>query len=255
MNGEVSQICRIVAAARAAIRDDAEFRFTPLKYEGSTTFNFCDRSNSGAPMFRAKDPADWFAHLKTEGMKNVFMIAGMNVQRRGVGLSNNSATSIFVRYNDNVVTRFEPRWSFNDDERLWSIEYTEHLASGAPEKDPEFRDESSLLEASLKDMAKLAEKIDEPGFAKTFRKAVDILTGEAAPKLKEGAVLPQIPEDRLNIYLAADVADVFGTMGSWNDEPVGKAYSKGLDKDFNTLSDRLFCSIRLMLMYSVNFPI
>lgn len=255
MNGEISQICRIVAAARAAMRDNAEFTFTPLKYEGSTTFNFCDRNKSGAPMFRAKDPEDWFAHLKSEGVKNIFMIAGMKVNRRAVGLSNGSSVSIFVRYGGNIVTRFEPVWTFNDDERLWSIEYTEHIVENAPEKDPEFRDESSLLEVSLKDMIKLAEKMDEPGFVKIFRKAEDILTGAVTPKLKEGAVLPQIPEDRINIYLAADVADVFGTMGSWNDEPVTKAHSMELDNDFNTLSDRLFCSIRLMTMYSVNFPI
>lgn len=255
MNGEVSQICRIVAAARAAMRDNAEFVFTPLKYEGSIAFNFCDRNNSGAPMFRAKDPAEWFAHLKTEGVKNVFMISSLKVNRRAVGLSNNSATTIFVRYNDNKVTRFEPMWKFNDDERLWSIEYSEQIAEGAPEKDPEFRDESSLLEVSLKDMAKLAEKIEEPNYAKCFKKAENILNGTIMPKLKEGSVLPQIPEDRINIYLAADVADVFGTMGSWNDAPVSKAHTMGLENDFNTLSDRLFCSIRLMTMYAVNFPI
>lgn len=255
MNGEVSQICRITAAARAALRDGTELDFTPLKYEGSTVFNFCDRKKTGAPLFRAKDPADWFAHLKKEGVSNIFMIMGMKVDRKVLGFANNAGTTIFVRYADNDVTRFVPNWTFNNETNLWSIEYTEYIAEGAPEKDPEFRNESSLFGATLKDIAELAEQIDAPGFAKTFKKAADILSGEAVPQLKENANKPLIPEDRMKYYLAADVADVFGAMGSWNDSPAWAAQAKGLERDYLTLSDRLVCSIRLMTMYAVNFPI
>ena len=56
-------------------------------------------------------------------------------------------------------------------------------------------------------------------------------------------------------YLAADAADVFGAMGSWNDEPASAAREQHKDKDYATLSDRLLCSVRLMTMYAVNFPI
>ena len=132
MNGEVTQASRIVAAARKSMKDGSAYEFTPLPYEGSVVFNFCDRNKSGAPLFRAKDPADWYAHLSKEGVKNIFMIMGMKVNRQALGFSNNSAVSIFVRYNDNVVTRFVPHWSFNDDARLWSVEYTEAIAENAP---------------------------------------------------------------------------------------------------------------------------
>lgn len=255
MNGEVSQICRITAAARAALRDGTGLDFTPLAYEGSTMFNFCDRKKTGAPLFRAKDPADWFEHLKKEGVSNIFMIMGMKVDRRVVGMSNKNGTTIFVRYNDNTVTRFEPVWTFSSEDNNWNIEYNENIAEGAPEKDPSFRNESSLMGATLKDIAELADQLDAPGFAKKFRKAADILNGDTAPKLKDGAVMPLIPEDRMKFYLAADVADVFGAMGSWNDTPAAVAHEKELDMDYNTLSDRLFGAIRLMTMYAVNFPI
>ena len=255
MNGEVSQICRITAAARAALRDGTELNFTPLKYEGSTTFNFCDRQKTGAPLFRAKDPADWFSHLKKEGISNIFMVMGLKVDRRVLGFANNASTTLFVRYADNTVTRFVPHWTFNNETNLWSIQYTEYLAEGAPETDPEYRNESSLMGATLKDIAELADQLEAPSFAKTFRKAANILNGDVVPRLKEGAVKPLIPEDRMKYYLAADVADVFGAMGSWNDTPAAAAHEKGLDRDYITLSERLIYSIRLMTMYAVNFPI
>ena len=224
MNGEVTQASRIVAAARKSMKDGSAYEFTPLPYEGSVVFNFCDRNKSGAPLFRAKDPADWYAHLSKEGVKNIFMIMGMKVNRQALGFSNNSAVSIFVRYNDNVVTRFVPHWSFNDDARLWSVEYTEAVAENAPATDPDFRNEKSLTLATLSDIGELAQQLGQEQFVKTF-------------------------------YLAADVADVFGAMGSWNDEPVVAAREQHKEKDYATLSDRLLCSVRLMTMYAVNFPI
>ena len=255
MNGEVTQASRIVAAARKAMKDNSGFEFTALPYEGSITFNFCDRKKSGAPLFRAKDPADWYAHISNEGVKNIFMIMGMKVNRMTLGFSNNSAVSIFVRYADDVVTRFVPHWSFNNDERLWSIEYTEAVAENAPATDPEFRNEKSLTLAALSDITELAQQLGQEQFVKNFKKAADILNDETVPLMKKGAAAPSIPDDMMKYYLAADVADVFGAMGSWNDEPASAAREQHKEKDYATFSDRLLCSVRLLTMYAVNFPI
>ncbi len=254
MNGEVSQISRIVAAARAALRDGTELKYTPVSYEGSAVFNFCDRKNEGGMRFHAKDPSDWFEHLKSEGVKTIFMIESLKANRRNTAITNNSATTIFVRYNDGIVTRFAVTWSLDETSGKWNTEYTELIAENAPATDPEFRNEASMMEANLKDIANLANKLGETKYAERFRKSAAILNGET-PKLKDGAVIPQVPEDMLKFYLASDYADVFGLSGSWNDEPAEKSKAQGLDKDFMTLSDRLFCSIRLMTMYAVNFPI
>ena len=231
MNGEVTQASRIVAAARKSMKDGSAYEFTPLPYEGSVVFNFCDRNKSGAPLFRAKDPADWYAHLSKEGVKNIFMIMGMKVNRQALGFSNNSAVSI------------------------WSVEYTEAIAENAPATDPDFRNEKSLTLATLSDIGELAQQLGQEHFVKTFKKAADILSGEEVPQMKKGAAIPAIPEDMMKYYLAADVADVFGAMGSWNDEPVVAAREQHKEKDYATLSDRLLCSVRLMTMYAVNFPI
>lgn len=255
MNGEVSQICRIVAAARTALKNGTDYEFTPLKYEGSITFNFCDRKKEGGPLFRAKDPADWFAHLKKESVENIFMIMGMKVARQQLGYVNHAATTIFVRYADNTVTRFVPHWTFSNETSLWTTVYTETVAEGAPENDPDFRNETSLMIATLTDIGKLAEELGEEKFARTFKKAAGILSGDDIPAFKAGAVPPQIPEDMMKFYVASDMADVFGAMGSWNDTGAAAAQSHDRSRDYVTLSDRLVCGIRLMTMYAVNFPI
>ena len=59
----------------------------------------------------------------------------------------------------------------------------------------------------------------------------------------------------MKYYVAADLADVFGAMGSWNDEPAAIAQQKNKMRDYETLSERLLCAVRLMTMYAVNFPI
>lgn len=152
MNGEVSQISRIVAAARAALRDGTELKYTPVSYEGSAVFNFCDRKNEGGMRFHAKDPSDWFEHLKSEGVKTIFMIESLKANRRNTAITNNSATTIFVRYNDGIVTRFAVTWSLDEASGKWNTEYTELIAENAPATDPEFRNEASMMEANLKDI-------------------------------------------------------------------------------------------------------
>lgn len=255
MNGEVSQICRIVAAARTAMKNGTEYNFTPLKYEGSITFDFCDRTKSGGAKFHADSPAEWYSHLQSEGVANIFMIMGLKVARQQLGYVNHSATTIFVRYADNTVTRFSPYWSFDNDARLWHIVYTEDVAEGAPASDPEYRNEASLLLATLTDIRQLAEEIGEEAFAETFRKAADILSGDTLPELKAGSVPPQLPNEMMKYYLAVDIADVFGAIGSWNDTGAAAAQSHNKTRDYVTLSERLVCGIRLMTMYAVNFPI
>ncbi len=41
-------------------------------------------------------------------------------------------------------------------------------------------------------------------------------------------------------------------MGSWNDSPPYMAQEKGLEKEYETLSDQLLKQIRSAILYSVN---
>ena len=65
------------------------------------------------------------------------------------------------------------------------------------------------------------------------------------PDKKYGLELPQIPQQNLQMFEAASMADVFGAMGSWNDSPPYMAHKKGLDKEYEILSADLLKNIML----------
>ena len=41
-------------------------------------------------------------------------------------------------------------------------------------------------------------------------------------------------------------------MGSWNDSPPYMAQNKGLEEEYDILSDELLKNIRLAILYSIN---
>ena len=79
---------------------------------------------------------------------------------------------------------------------------------------------------------------------------MNILDGGEAPASK--VPLPNIPEKYLPLFFAADTADVFGAMGSWNDSPPYMAHEKGLEEEYRELSARLLKNIRLAVFYAIN---
>ena len=86
-------------------------------------------------------------------------------------------------------------------------------------------------------------------FAKVFHSARNHLLDLYAAKVLEE---PQIPPQNQNIFRAASAADVFGGMGSWNDEPGWRAQDKGLGQVYDELSDQLLRNIRLAILYAIN---
>ncbi len=101
-----------------------------------------------------------------------------------------------------------------------------------------------------------ADRIGCGSFGKIFRNAREILDGgkEIPDRYGNGmpVLLPDIPEAERRLFYAASMADVFSAMGSWNDDSPGCAHMKGLDREYETLSDELLKQIRLAALYAVN---
>ena len=58
---------------------------------------------------------------------------------------------------------------------------------------------------------------------------------------------------KIKIYLELQVQrDVFGGMGSWNDEPGWLAQDKGLGQVYDELSDQLLRNIRSAILFAIN---
>ncbi|MDE6712320.1 MAG: hypothetical protein K2K20_01095, partial [Lachnospiraceae bacterium] len=59
-------------------------------------------------------------------------------------------------------------------------------------------------------------------------------------------------EENRRMFYASSKADVFGAMGSWNDGPPYSAHEKGLDNEYENLSNELLKQIRLAALYAIN---
>jgi len=92
-------------------------------------------------------------------------------------------------------------------------------------------------------------------FKNIFRKAFNILNGESFENIRNtfyGQTLFKIPEINARLFYSAKISNVFGGMGSWNDSPPYYAHEKGLEIEYDSLTEELLTQIRLALLYSVN---
>ncbi|MPN31841.1 hypothetical protein SDC9_179316 [bioreactor metagenome] len=105
----------------------------------------------------------------------------------------------------------------------------------------------------LTEIKALAVQLECNFFADVFDSAQNILLGSKEyTDTKYNFSLPIIPEENLHLFEAASMADVFGAMGSWNDSPRYIAHEKGLDTEYEELSDKLLENIRHAILYAIN---
>lgn len=246
MNGEIGLASRLAIAARNAL-DGGKREFEKLPFEKNITFIMSDHTT----VFST--PEEWFDWLIEDGKPKIFMMLPFEVKdRRTLGFVNASGAAIYVRRTHGAVCCFAPLWEFDKENRCWNITFREHVMDKAPETVPTFTDNSAQFKKVLGDVKELAGKLGFPMFEECFGEALRVLDGGEIPAQVSGAMLPALPDDRLRIYLACVVSDVFGGMGSWNDEPAGVAVEKELIKEYEQLSTALLGHNRIAMMYAVN---
>lgn len=69
---------------------------------------------------------------------------------------------------------------------------------------------------------------------------------------KEKFPLNFLPDKNARLYVSSMTANVFGGMGSWNDDVPYYAYEKGLTDEYNKLSKELSKQMELATMYALN---
>lgn len=251
MKGELYQMCRLAAAAKSVLFGYSGFEYEPTACENKIEFLFLPGIvQCGIKKRTAKDPEKWYANCVKKGLRDIKLIMKTEVEDRQVlGFANTSQGFILCYFKNGEITAFVPRWEFNQNKKKWDILYTEYLDL-IPYVKPYCDDNSDDFREVLIEIADLAERIDCSGFAKIFERALNILDGNEPVNSK--APLPRMPKKYLPLFYAADTADVFGAMGSWNDSPPYMAHEKGLDKEYDELSARLLKNIRLAVLYAVN---
>lgn len=245
MNGEIGLASRLTIAANNVLKG-GERKFEKLPFENNITFIMDDKTTFSCA-------EEWFDWLVEDGKPSVFMMLPYEVKdRRTLGFVNASGAAIFVRRTHKAVCCFAPLWEFDKEKRCWNITFRERIMDKAPDAIPTFSDNSEVFKKVLAEIKELAVKLDFPMFADCFGEALRVLDGGEIPAQVEGAMLPELPEDRLHIYLACVISDVFGGMGSWNDSPAGAASEKQLLKEYDALSNALLAHNRIAMMYAVN---
>lgn len=252
MDGELYQMCMLTAAAKSALFGGSEFEYEPIAYENKIEFLFLNNiKDCGINDQNAKTPGKWYENCVKKGLRDIKLIIPTEVENRNLlGFANAYCGFILCYFKNGEITAFIPKWDFDQKLKKWNILYTEQLEL-IPFIKPQYEDNTDELREVLIEIEDLAEKIGCGGFAKRFEQARNILNGEA-PFGTDKLPAPRIPQRLLPLFYAADMADVFGAMGSWNDSPPYMAHEKGLDKEYDELSARLLKNIRLAVLFAVD---
>ena len=250
MNGEVFNACIIVASIKQALKSNLELDYKSEKFIKSLVFDYV---LGDEPEKREQASInEWFKHVLKLGLKDVRFATNLAVssdERSLQGFSNVSHKSILCIYKDKM-SYFVPHWSFKEDKKGWDIVYKEFSLDGTPEIQ-KFSDNTLEFKDILTRTSKFADEIECENFGDCFRKGLKALN---EPEKIEQNILnaPLMPKLNLALFTAASAADVFGGMGSWNDDAAGWAQHKKRAKEYDELSSELFTQMRKALLFAIN---
>ena len=253
MNGEVFNACIIVASIKQALKSNLELYYKSEKFIKSLVFDYV---LGDEPEKREQASInEWFKHVLKLGLKDVRFATNLAVssdERSLQGFSNVSHKSILCIYKDKM-SYFVPHWSFKEDKKgwdVWEIVYKEFSLDGMPEIQ-KFSDNTLEFKDILTRTSKFADEIECENFGDCFRKGLKALN---EPEKIEQNILnaPLMPKLNLALFTAASAADVFGGMGSWNDDAAGWAQHKKRAKEYDELSSELFTQMRKALLFAIN---
>ena len=250
MNGEVFNACIIVASIKQALRSNLELDYKGEKYIKSLVFDYILEGDQ-----EKREQAsinEWFKHALKLGLSDVRYATNLTVsseERSLQGFSNVSYKSILCIYK-NKMSYLVPHWSFEEDKKGWDIVYKEFSLNGMPEIQ-KFSDNTLEFKDLLTKIAKFADEIECDNFGDCFREGLKALN---EPEKIEQNILnaPLMPKLNLALFNAASAADVFGGMGSWNDDAAGWAKRKKRDKEYDELSGELFTQMHKATLFAIN---
>lgn len=252
MNGQMYQIAKIVVAAKKAMQTNAQIQYELVMGENSVQFQFLpEKWLLGTRSYTAKTVEEWFERVRKSGLQDIKLFAPWKVENRHLlGFSNTTQSAILCSYENGKVSYFMPNWEFDRAKKGWNVLYTEKEWPNPPEGKPGYEDNTESFRQILVDIQQFAREIGSKIFANVFGHAISVLDGENEDPDKKPFL--DLPKCNLHIIEAASIADVFGGMSSWNDDPHVMAHEKGLTREYDLLSDELLKNIRLAIMYAIN---
>jgi len=205
---------------------------------------------------REDEPAStqwrWMAWCLEFGLKEARLSLPIRVKDRSLlGFSGANANGIVCCFED-FDSIFVPQWKYDSYKNGWRVKYVERLWRGMPRDALNARDNSAEFGSVLVQIRDFASKIGCENFVQTFDNALKMLRGEVAVGEYYAVSFAALPQPSLRAFAAAGIADVFGAMGSWDDEPPSMAQEMGLGGEYDRLSDELLAQKNLAILFAIN---
>ena len=254
MNGELYQLLRLVLYVKDSMRGSKGAEFKRCGYEHVLTFSFSPDIDPCAGK-KCNDESGWVEGLEKRKLKAVNLLCLFEKNDpKLAGFANAEKQGIVTEYEDGTRTIWTSKWAFNKERKGWAVYYIEKKRDGLSDADFIYLNCRDEFEEVLLDIRELAQRIGARHFAQLFGSAYEALTSPEEPSLPEWSrdTMPGLNGDALRLYAAASRADVFGGMGSWNDDPSGMAYAEGLSDEYDRLSNALYVVIRKAVMTAAN---
>jgi hypothetical protein len=255
MNGSLYQLSRIVVAVKKALNDSSTPVFDPLPYDNKIEFRLLpEMASSEVVEGRPVTMDSWFQILKHRGLTDIKLsIRDVEQDRFLLGFANSSPNILVCRYQNGSITCFSPYSSFDSKTRRWDVLNTEQRCDGLLGHPTHIENNIDEFRNVLMKIRDFAVRIGSDHYGDVFQSALNVLSGSTDyVHLRYGMPIPQLPLEHLRLFEAAAQSDVFGAMGSWNDDPSGMAESKGLGREYETLSAELLKQNRIAIQYAVN---
>ncbi len=247
MNIEIVQICDITLAVKFALKTKTNIEYFPFEYERNIEFLFSkNKIDFLEKNYKAGNIEEWFDYCLNLGLEDIKIL--LPVSSKNLNIPNDLNTNkikFICLFKNNLILYFTPKWDI----------YTAHKYENSINGKLKFYDNTEDFKNVLSKIATLADKIHFQNFKNIFRKAFNILNGESFENIRNtlyGQTLFKIPEINARLFYSAKISNVFGGMGSWNDSPPYYAHEKGLESEYDSLTEELLTQIRLALLYSVN---
>ena len=194
----------------------------------------------------------WIEQCLKLGLKDAGLSIPTFVKDRALlGFSGMNVNGIVCRFED-FDGVFTPDWKYDRDKKAWRVKYVERLWRGMPRDALSARDNSTEFGNVLVQIRDFASKIGCENFAQTFDNALKMLRDEVAVGKYYAVSFAALPQPSLRAFAAAGIADVFGAMGSWDDEPLSMAQEMGLGNEYDRLSDELLAQKNLAILFAIN---
>ncbi len=265
---------RLTAAVKNALNGD-DFRFSMANHISKAQYKLMPRVKTVfGGGFKTTNVNLWYDHLENLGLKSVYVVFDYD----------DKSPLMCCIFDDGSRTSFEISVSCYKYRRLdtdiggskdgfygvpipaisfcWQYDSWDSLMAVVDEKPicPEiqlYEDNSAQLKEVLLYAEEFAMQLERGGedcrsHAQRFAAAAAILDGKQERGGQRFVPLPELSEDRLSLYKAAEVSDVYDIRNGWFSTPARLAEELGLVEKFRTITTELLTQQQIALINSIN---